>query len=61
MGRLFHRGNDLPDTITSKVRLTADDTALYLTTEGERDSTTLPHDLDKLSVWGQLLDMEFNP
>ena len=30
--------NDLPDTITSKVRLFANDTALYLTIEG--DSTT---------------------
>ena len=48
-------------SITSRVRLTADDTALYLTTEGEKDSATLPHDRDKLSVLVQLLDMKFNP
>ena len=42
--------NDLPDSITSKVRLFADDTALYLTTESENDSAALQHDLDKLSV-----------
>ena len=53
--------NDLPDTITSKVRLFADDTALYLTIEGEKDSATLQHDLDKLSVWERQWDMEFNP
>ena len=43
--------NDLPDTITSTVRLFADDTALHLTIEGENDSANLQHDLDKLSVW----------
>ena len=53
--------NDLPDTITSTVRLFADDTALYLTIEGENNSTNLQHDLDKLPVWERNLDMEFNP
>ena len=53
--------NDLPDTITSTVRLFADDTALYLTIEGENDSANLQHDLDKLSVWERNWDMEFNP
>ena len=42
--------NDLPDTITSNVRLFADDTALYLTIEGEKNSATLQHDIDKLPV-----------
>ena len=51
--------NDLPDTITSTVRLFADDTAPYLTIEGENDSTNLQHDLDKLSVWERNWDMEF--
>ena len=49
--------NDLPDTITSTVRLFADDTALYLTIEGENNSTNLQHDLYKLPVWEHNLDM----
>ena len=53
--------NDLPEAITSEVRLFADDTALYLTIEGEKDSATLQHDLDKLFVWERQWDMEFNP
>ena len=53
--------NDLPKTITSKVRLFADDTALYLTIESEKGSATLQHDLDKLFVWERQWDMEFNP
>ena len=53
--------NDLPDTITSKERLFADDAALYLTIVGDKDSTTLQHDLDKLSVWEREWDMDFNP
>ena len=53
--------NDPPDSITSKVRLFADDTAFYLTIEGENDSAALQHDLDKLSVWERDWDKEFNP
>ena len=40
---------------------TANDTALYLTIEGENDSATLQHDLDKSSTWERDLDMELNP
>ena len=40
---------------------TANDTALYLTIEGENDSAALQHDLDKLSMWERDFDMEFNP
>ncbi|MCG8078312.1 MAG: reverse transcriptase family protein, partial [Candidatus Thiodiazotropha taylori] len=53
--------NDLPDNVTSQVRLFADDTALYLTLEGAHDSSVLQRDLDKLSVWETDWDMEFNP
>ena len=53
--------NYLPEAITSEVRLFADDMALYLTIEGEKDSATLKHDLDKLFVWERQWDMEFNP
>ena len=53
--------NDLSDGIFSKVRLFADDTALYLTIEGKDDGAALQQDLDRLSVWESMWDMEFNP
>ena len=43
--------NDLPENITYQVRLTADDTALYLTMEGANDSSVLQKDLDRRFVW----------
>ena len=53
--------NDLPDGVSSQVRLFADDTALYLTIKGEEDSSALQKDLDSLSVWEKKWDMQFNP
>ena len=53
--------NDLPDLITSKVRLFADDTAVYLTFESPSDGQVLQKDLDTLSGWESGWDMEFNP
>ena len=52
--------NDLPDEVCSQVRLFADDTALYLTTESEDDSSTLQNDLDRLSTWETRWGMELN-
>ena len=43
--------NDLPDLITSKVRLFADDTAVYLTVESPSDRQVLQKDLGTLSGW----------
>ena len=40
--------NDLPDIVSSKVRLFADDTALYLAIEGPNDGQVLQNDLDSL-------------
>ena len=37
--------NDLPDELASKVRLFADDTAVYLTIGGDDDSNMLQQDL----------------
>ena len=53
--------NDLPEEISSQVRLFADDTALYLTTEGADNGLALQRDLDRLAVWETRWDMEFNP
>ena len=53
--------NDLPNEVRSQVRLFADDTALYLTLEGEDDSSTRQAELDILSAWETRWDMEFNP
>lgn len=43
--------NDLLEGIFSKVRLFADDTALYLTTVGHSDSSPLQQDFHKLAEW----------
>ena len=53
--------NDLPDSLQSQVRLFADDTAVYLTAQGQADSKKLQNDLDILQKWEQEWDMEFNP
>ena len=53
--------NDLPDELSSKVRLFADDTAVYLTIGGSENGKVLQNDLDRLSMWEDRWDMEFNP
>ena len=53
--------NDLPEKLSSQVRLFANDTAVYLTIGGLDDGTVLQNDLDKLSLWESQWDMEFNP
>ena len=53
--------NDLPEKLSSQVRLFADDTAVYLTIKCLDDGTVLQNDLDKLSLWKSEWDMEFNP
>ena len=44
--------NDLPDSLQSQVRLFADDTAVYLTVQGQADSKKLQNDLDILQELG---------
>ncbi len=53
--------NDVPDEITSKVRLFADDTIMYLSIMNNSDTTTLQRDLDKLAEWETKWQMQFHP
>ena len=53
--------NDLPDKTRSKVRLFADDTAIYLAVSSLEDAQILQQDLDHLHLWELDWDMEFNP
>jgi hypothetical protein len=41
----------MPEGITSKVRLFADDTIAYLTISSDQDARMLQSDLDKLAKW----------
>ena len=52
---------DLPENIQSKVRLFADDTAVYLTVTNMQESKVLQSDLESLQHWERTWDMEINP
>ena len=43
--------NDIPDQVKSRVRLLADDTAMYLAFNAQTDSEILQKDLEKLEIW----------
>ncbi len=53
--------NDLPDNLTSTVRLFADDCVLYRTISGDHDADLLQTDLDRLCTWERTWLMKFNP
>ena len=53
--------NDLPEGLSSKVRLFADDTVLYMTVSKSEDAKSLQSDLDKLQQWEKKWSVEFNP
>lgn len=54
--------NDLPDFVKhSKVRLFADDTAVYLSLSVASHSYHLQQDLHQLETWESKWDMQFNP
>ena len=53
--------NDLCDQVKSRVRLFADDTAIYLTISSEGESVTLQNDIHTLEIWVKRWDMSFNP
>ena len=53
--------NDLPEQVKSRVRLFADDTALYLAISSTTESEVLQTDLASLEQWEKMWDMQFNP
>ena len=53
--------NDIPMIVKSKVRLFADDTALYLTISTSSQSEILKKDLDNLECWGHKWDINLTP
>ena len=52
--------NDLPEGLTSVVRLFADDTIVYRSIRSENDSYALQEDLGKLELWEGTWQMGFN-
>ena len=52
--------NDLPDCVSSNVRLFADDTILYRTIRSYNDHILLQNDLLSLERWERDWQMEFN-
>ena len=53
--------NDLPDGLTSEVRLFADDTVLSREIRSQEDADNLQRDLHKLEKWSRDWDMTFHP
>ena len=51
--------NDLPDNISSNVRLFADDCILYRTISGKTDASILQNDLHTLTQWQNNWQMKF--
>ena len=52
--------NDMPETISSTVRLFADDSLVYRIIRTEEDQALLQKDLDKLQKWERDWLMQFN-
>ena len=52
--------NDLPTTVTSKVRLFADDYLLYREIRSFQDHLILQEDLHRLEIWAKNWGMKFN-
>lgn len=53
--------NDLPDCVSSRIRLFADDTIIYREINSHNDCETLQDDLNQLGKWEQDWCMSFHP
>ena len=54
-------GKDLPEQVKSRVRLFAEDTAMYLAISSTTEGQVLQTDLACLEQWEKMKDMQFNP
>ena len=52
--------NDITDNINSQIRLFADDSVIYREINDHQDHLILQRDLDNLSVWADLWQLNFN-
>ena len=52
--------NDLPDIITSSVKIFADDTKIYGPANTPQGTDRIQNDLDSVAEWSQLWQMPFN-
>ena len=53
--------NDMPDCVTSQIKLFADDSLLYARISGEEDAVRLQEDLNRLTEWEETWMMHFHP
>ena len=53
--------NDITESITSDIRLFADDCILYRCISSIGDCVALQHDIDTLLAWSNTWKMHFNP
>lgn len=63
LGRLFFPVyiNDLPEFVSSEVRIFADDCLLYQQISSQEDAITLHDDLTHLPIWETKWQMAFSP
>ena len=54
------KNNDLPDSISTNVRLFANDCILYTNVASPKDAGRLQADLDKLTEWQDKWQIDFN-
>ena len=53
--------NDMPECVSSKVRLFADDSIIYKEITTDSDGRDLQNDLEALEMWEKTWGMSFNP
>ena len=53
--------NDLPSTVSSPMKIFADDVAMYCSVHTSNDCKAFQHDLDLVSTWCSKWQMRLNP